>query len=114
MCSLHIPHWARGHSTHSRTTRRSTTYSMQYITCRPSCLRRTVACGAPSPGCTAACLPHRVDLSVLHAPQPPLLSGVDVSSQLSAVCREIVQLDAVAFHFGLAAAAPLAAAAAPA
>ena len=28
------------------------------------------------------------DRSASHAPQPPLLSGVDVSSQLSAVCRE--------------------------
>ena len=54
------------------------------------------------------------DRSASHAPQPPLLSGVDVSSQLSAVCREHAQLDAVAFHSGLAAAALLAAAAAPA
>ena len=114
LCSLHILHWARGHPTHSCTNRRSTTCSMQYITCRHSCPRRTVACGAPLPGCTVARLPHRVDPPASHAPQPPLLSGVDVSSQLSAVCREHVRFDAVEIHFGLAAAAPLAAAAAPA
>ena len=102
LCSLHILHWARGHPTHSCTTRRSTTCSMQYITCRHSCPRRTVACGAPLPGCTVARLPHRVDPPASHAPQPPLLSGVDVSSQLSAVCREeervptIVEDDAMA------------------